>query len=79
MTTLESTISMIKVLPEGDLTEVQDLVKKLLKRRNLDCPFALKSREDIYKDIEISERQIENGDYQDADEFITEIRKEYGI
>ncbi len=79
MTMLENTISMIKVLPEADLAEIQDFAKKLLQRRNADCPFALKSREDIYRDLETSRQQIANGDYQDAGEFITEVRKEYGI
>ncbi len=44
-----------------------------------DCPFALKSKEDIYRDLETSRQQIADGDYQDAGEFIAEVRKEYGI
>lgn len=79
MTMLESTISMIKVLPEADLAEIQNFAKKLLQQRNASCPFPLKSREDIYKDLEISRQQIQDGDYQEAGEFIAEVRKEYGI
>ncbi len=79
MTMLESTISMIKILPEADLEEIQDFAKRLLQRRSMDCPLVLKSREDIYRDLETSRQQIANGDYQDAEEFIAEVRKEYGI
>lgn len=79
MTMLESTISMIKVIPESDLAEVQNFVRKLLQRHDEGCPFPLKDREDIYKDLEISRQQIANGEYQDAGEFIAEVRKEYGI
>ena len=44
-----------------------------------DLAFPLKSREDIYKDLEVSRQQIQNGEYQDAGKFIAEVRKEYGI
>ena len=74
-----STISMIKVMPEADLAEVQNFARKLLQRRDAGCPFPLKSREDIYKDLEVSHQQIQNGEYQEAGEFIAEVRKEYGI
>lgn len=79
MTMLESTISMIKVMSEADLAEVQDFARKLLQRHGTDCPFPLKSKEDIYKDLEVSRQQIANGEYQEAREFIAEVRKEYGI
>lgn len=79
MTTLKNTISMIKILPEADLAEVQNFARKLLQRREAGCPFPLKSREDIYKDLEVSQQQIRNGEYQESGEFITEVRKEYGI
>lgn len=79
MTMLESTISMIKFMPEADLAEIQKLARKLLRQRDMECPFPLKSREDIYKDLEASRQQIQNGEYQEAGKFIAEVRKEYGI
>lgn len=79
MNTLENTISMIRVLPEADLAEVQNFAKKLIQKREMNCPFALKSREDIYKELEASHKQVAAGEYQDADVFITEVRKRYGI
>ena len=79
MTTLETTISMITLLPEADLAEIQSFAKKLLQRREANSPFAPKSREDIYKELETAHRQIAAGEFQDAEEFIQEVRKEYGI
>lgn len=79
MTTLETTISMITLLPEADLTEIQNFAKKLLQRREANCPFALKSRNDIYKELETAHKQVAAGEYQEAGEFSKEVRKEYGI
>lgn len=70
MTMLENTISMIRILPEADLAEVQNLAKKLIQKREMNCPFALKSREDIYKELEASHAQVASGEYRDADVFI---------
>ncbi len=79
MTTPENTISMIRILPEADLAEIQNFNKILIQRREANCPFALKSREDIYQDLETAHRQTASGECQDAKEFIAEIKKEYGI
>ncbi len=54
MSTLESTISILEMLPEADLLEVQQFAKRLFTLRSDKHPFPLKSREEIYKDLEIS-------------------------
>ncbi len=41
MTMLENTISMIKVMPEADLAEIQNFARKLLQRRDAGCQFPL--------------------------------------
>ena len=72
---------------EDSLDELNELaetagavaVGRLIQKREANCPFALKSREDIYKDLEIAHQQIASGEYQDADEFIVGVKKEYGI
>lgn len=63
MTTLERTIPMAQYLQHG----------------RADCPFPLKSSEQIFKDLEISRQQAAAGDYQDARVFISEVKKEYEI
>lgn len=79
MTMLENTISMIKVMPEADLAEVQNFARKLLQRRDAGCPFPLKSREDIYKDLAVSQRQAAEGKCQDMGQAIAEIKAKYGL
>ncbi len=79
MTMLENTISMIKVMPEADLAEVQNFARKLLQRRDAGCPFPLKSREDIYKDLAVSRRQAAEGKCQDMGQAIAEIKAKYGL
>ena len=36
-------------------------------------------RHTIYRDIELSEQQIENGQIKDARTALTEMRKKYGL
>ncbi len=86
MSTLQNTISMMKTLPEADLIKIQDFTKKLSKRHELESAdeavgrfLPPKSREDIYRDLEISRQQATEGKYQEAGEFLAELRAEYGI
>lgn len=86
MSTLQNTISMMETLPEADLIKIQDFTKKLSKRHELESAdeavgrfLPPKSREDIYRDLEISRQQAAEGKYQEAGEFLAELREEYGI
>ena len=86
MTTLEDTISMLKTLPETDLLEIQDFTKKLSMRHELEAVdeavgrfLPPKSREDIYRDLEKSRKQIEAGEYSDAEEVFNELEQRYGF
>lgn len=86
MSILQNTISMLEVLSESDLIKVQNSTKKLSKRHesksindSIDKFLKPKSRENIYRDLEISRKQSNDGEYQEADVFLDEIRKEYGI
>lgn len=86
MSTLQNTISMIKTLPEADLIKIQDFAKKLSKRHELEAAdeavgrfLPPKSREDIYRDLEISRQQAAEGKCQEAGEFLAELRAEYGL
>lgn len=86
MSTLQNTISMMQTLPEADLIKIQDFTRKLSKRHELEAAdeavgkfLPPKSREDIYRDLEISRQQAAEGKYREAGEFLAEIRAEYGI
>ncbi len=86
MSTLQNTISMMKTLPEADLLKIQDFTKKLSKNRELEAVdeavgrfLPPKSREDIYRDLEISRQQAAEGKCQEMGEALAEIRTKYGL
>lgn len=86
MSTLQNTISMMQTLPEADLIKIQDFTRKLSKRHELEATdeavgkfLPPKSREDIYRDLEVSRQQAAEGKYQEAGDFLAELRAEYGI
>lgn len=86
MTTMENTISMMKDLSEADLLKTQNFTKKLFQRHESETmdeamnKFLMpKSREDIYRDLEISRQQAAEGKCIEMGQALAEIRKKYGI
>lgn len=79
MNTLENTLSMMKTLPETDLLEIQKFTTKLFKQRRTECPFPLKNREDIYRDLETSRQQAAEGKCMEMGQALAEIREKYGL
>ena len=86
MNTLQNTISIMKTLPEADLVKIHDFTKKLSKRHELEAVdeavgrfLPPKSREDIYRDLEISRQQAAEGKCQEMGEALAEIRAKYGL
>ena len=77
MSTLESTISMLRVLPEADVEVIFEMTKKLFEDKS--SPFVPVSKEQILQDVHISEKQIEQGKTTGASEAIQELRKRYGL
>lgn len=86
MTTIESTVAMMKALPEAELIKVQKFTEKLM-RQNEDKAMddamgkllPKKSTKDIYHDLETSRRQIKNGQYKEAGAVVSELRSRYGL
>ncbi len=86
MSTLERTVSMMKVLPETDLIKIQDFTEKLFKHHELEAAdkavgkfLKPKSAEEIYSELERSRKQAEAGECQEMGEAINEICRELGI
>ncbi|MCM1536360.1 MAG: hypothetical protein NC126_10605 [Clostridium sp.] len=79
MNTLENTVSMMELLPEEDLIEIQSLTKKLFNLRNADNPFQPLSKQEIIKELQISREQTMNGQYKDMDKALEGIREKYGL
>ena len=78
MSTLESTFSMLEILPETDVQLVFNITKGLLEKRNASV-FKPIDREDVLHDLEVSTKQIENGKYSSAEEVIDRLRVKYGL
>lgn len=86
MSTLESTISMLKVLPEADLVEIKKFTEKFFNRHRYETAddavgrfLKPMSEEDFLRDLEISEQQFARGEYQEMGEVLNEICRELGI
>lgn len=86
MSTLQNTISMMQTLPEADLIKIQDFTRELSRCHELEAAdeavgrfLPPKSREDIYRELEISRQQAAEGKCQEAGEFLAKLRAEYGI
>lgn len=90
MNTMESTVAMIKTLPEADLIKVRDFTLQLLSRQESIMTSTgadeavgkfLKpmSREDFYRDVRNAEQEIADKKYSSAAEVFSELEYRYGF
>ena len=77
MSTLESTISMLRVMPEADVQIIFEMTKKLFNDQT--SPFTYVSKEQILEDIDESLKQVESGKTVKAAEAISQLRTAYGL
>lgn len=77
MSTLESTISMLRVMPEAEVQVIFDLTKAMFEKRS--TPFQPVGREEVLRDLDLSDRQIANGNYHVAKEAIEALKARYGV
>lgn len=69
----------MRVLPEADLMEIQNLTRKLFRQRSVDsCPEPA-SAEQIFSDLKTSREQITEGKSKEMGQAIAGIRKKYGL
>ncbi len=86
MTMLENTICMMEKLPETDLIEIQNLIKKLFRQHESESTDAsvgqvLKriSKADFMEDAKAAEKDIAAGRYKSADEAFDGLEQRYGF
>lgn len=79
MSAFENTVSMMEVLPESDLIEIENFTKKLYMLRNSESPFHPLTEEEILNDLQISREQIAQGKCKEMGQAIEEIRNKYGL
>lgn len=79
MSTLETTVSMLELLPERELLVIQKLVKRIFESHEKDNPFQPLTEEQIYALLAVSRQQAETGECDDADDFYKEMTAKYGV
>ncbi len=77
MSTLESTIAMLRMMPEEDVRVIFEMTKKLFDDKS--SPFAPVGKSQILRDVDAASRQIDQGKTMDAAEAIQGLRKTYGL
>ena len=77
MSTLESTISMLRVLPEAEVQVIFDITRNLLEKHA--SAFAPVTRESVLRDIDLSTDQFARGEAREARDVITDLRSKYGL
>ncbi|MCM1087191.1 MAG: hypothetical protein NC419_03475 [Muribaculaceae bacterium] len=85
MSTLERTVSMMKVLPEADLLKIQNFTENLFRLREHETDNEVgkflkpMTKDDFLRDIEIAEQQFASGEYQEMGEAMDEVCRELRI
>lgn len=77
MSTLEQTVSMLKVLPDDDIKAIHDITYRFYIREH--SPFTPLTKEKVLNDLAISREQISNGDCKELGQAIQEIEAKYGL
>ncbi len=79
MTVFENTVSMMEALPESDLIEIQNFIKKLHILRSAESPFRPLTEDEIMNDLSVSREQIAQGKCREMGQAIEGIRRKYGL
>lgn len=77
MSTFESTVSMMRQLPEKDLLKIQAFVRLFFP--DTANPFEALSEEEIYKQLELSRQHAEEGKVKDARMVSANVKAKYGL
>ena len=77
MSIAEATKNMLDVMPEADVKVIYLLTRNLFEKGS--SPFRSLTRAPILNDLEVSRKQIEEGDYLDFDDAMSEIEAEYDL
>ena len=79
MTTLETTVSMLEMLPEDNLLRIQNFAKCLLMSQKDDTPFKILTKEQILEQLDESANQFNNNEYDDAEAFADKLAEKYDL
>ncbi len=75
MSTLEATVSMIEKCTEDELQVVQQVIRQFFLNRS---PQAI-TKNQFLEELELSRRQHQNGECQEATAALSELRDKYEL
>lgn len=75
MSTLDATVSMVQRCTEDELQVVQQVIRQFLLNRGSQTT----TKSQFLEELEISRKQHQNGQCQEADEALAELREKYGL
>ena len=79
----ESTVSMLRGMPDNDLMVVREFVKRLVSKadakKEMYNPYKPLTREEIIEQLATARKHAEAGQVMDAHEASSNIRKKYGL
>ena len=79
MSTLDATMSMLEAMPEEARLMVFKYTQGLFTAEKPANPFVPKTRDDVLKDLEISEKQVAEGKVTDMREALQDLRRRHGF
>lgn len=75
MSTLDITISMVQKCTEDELQVVQQVIRQFFLNRGSQNT----TKKQFLEELEISRKQHQNGQSQEANEVLAELREKYGL
>ena len=75
MSTLDATVSMIQRCTEDELQVVQQVIRQFFLNRGSQTT----TKSQFLEELEISRKQHQNGQCQEANEALAELREKYGL
>lgn len=79
MTTFESTVEMLRRLPEEDLLAINGLVRRLVSRVPADEAMRPLSESEFLDRLDVARRHAEEGRVRPAAAVIDDVRARYGL
>ena len=83
MSTFETTVDLMKNLPENDLLKIKAFINHMIDSRNEKKetynPFVSLSREEIFAQLEYSRKRAEEGHVILAHQASSLVREKYGL
>lgn len=79
MTTFESTVALMRCLPEEDLLAINSLVKRLVSRVPAQNPAQPITEAEYFDRLEVARRNAEAGKVRSAGQVIEDVRARYGL